>query len=262
LLNLKYPVTEKDNLMGKQVRRSTSQRIGPAEGRLKQNRTQEVDEDASPRKINTKRLKTVAVTPRGNQRLVLEQIDKQDLVFLIGAAGSGKTFLPVVYAVDQLIQGNITKIVAVRPAVEAGDSIGYLTGGLADKMGPYLRPVLDAFEKILGKPQLDMLMKAGIIEITSLTYLRGRTISDAVYIMDEMQNATPSQLKMALTRIGEGCTAVVTMDPSQCDIPYEDSSCHEVSRFENHPDISVVRFSTQDVVRSEIVKSILKIYGT
>jgi phosphate starvation-inducible PhoH-like protein len=213
------------------------------------------------KKIDTKKLKTVPFIPRGNQKSVLTCISKHDLTFLIGPAGTGKTFLPVAFAVDQLIKGNISKIVAVRPAVEAGDSIGFLTGGLADKMGPYLRPVLDAFEKFLGKPQLDLLMACGLIEITSLTYLRGRTIEDAVYVMDEMQNATPAQLKMALTRIGENCTAVVTMDPGQCDIHPEDSCIQEVRRFEGAESIAVVRFSQEQVVRSRIVKTLLDCYN-
>jgi len=215
----------------------------------------------SARKLDPRKLKSIAFVPRGNQKAVLTCISKHDLTFLVGPAGTGKTFLPVAFAVDQLIKGNISKIVAVRPAVEAGDSIGFLTGGLADKMGPYLRPVLDAFEKFLGKPQLDAMMTAGLIEITSLTYLRGRTIEDAVYIMDEMQNATDAQLKMALTRIGENCTAVVTMDPGQCDIHYNDSCIHELNRFESAESIAVVRFSQAQVVRSEIVKTILGCYN-
>lgn len=231
------------------------------EGRPSSSRFRDDDDIPNPQKINLRRLKCVQVTPRVNQKVVLNLIEDYDLTFLIGPAGTGKTFLPVVYAVDMLRRGEIKKIVAVRPAVEAGDSIGYLTGGLSEKMAPYLRPVLDAFEKILGKPQLDALMREGIIEITSLTYLRGRTIEDAVYIMDEMQNATPAQLKMALTRIGENCTAVVTIDPHQCDIPVEESCIRDLTRFEGNSEISIFRFAVTDVVRSEIVKTILKAYN-
>lgn len=231
------------------------------EGRIGASRFQEEDEFSSPQRINLRRLKCAEISPRSNQKHVLHTIQTHNLTFLIGPAGTGKTFLPVLHAVEKLRSGQIKKIVAVRPAVEAGDSIGYLTGGLSEKMAPYLRPVLDAFEKILGKPQLDALMREGIIEITSLTYLRGRTIEDAVYIMDEMQNATPAQLKMALTRIGENCTAIVTMDPHQCDIPILDSCIQDLLRFENNREIGIFRFAVTDVVRSEIVKTILRAYS-
>jgi len=231
-----------------------------SEGRLSSNHYRDDEETSGIQRVNVKRLKCAEVTLRKNQKYILQLLQTRSLTFLIGPAGTGKTFLPVLHAVDKLKRGEIKKIVAVRPAVEAGDSIGYLTGGLSEKMAPYLRPVLDAFEKILGKPQLDMLLREGIIEITSLTYLRGRTIEDAVYIMDEMQNATPAQLKMALTRIGENCTAVVTMDPQQCDIPKAESCITDLARFEASPDIPVFRFATVDVVRSEIVKTILQVY--
>lgn len=247
--------------MGQKSSNRSSQRH--YEGRVATNRFRDEDDDSQgSQRLNLRRLKCTPVTLRANQKHVLHLLSRHSLTFLIGPAGTGKTFLPVLHAVEKLKSGEIKKIVAVRPAVEAGDSIGYLTGGLSEKMAPYLRPVLDAFEKILGKPQLDALMREGVIEITSLTYLRGRTIEDAVYIMDEMQNATPAQLKMALTRIGENCTAIVTMDPHQCDINFSDSCILDLSRFENNNSIAVFRFAVHDVVRSEIVKTILQVYNT
>jgi len=197
------------------------------------------------------------------QESVMRTLEESALTFLVGSAGTGKTFLAVANAIHRLKTGQIKKIVAARPAVEAGDSVGFLTGDLTQKMNPYLRPVLDSISYFVGGDgPMKSLMESGVLEVTSLTYLRGRTFNDCDLIGDEMQNATPSQLKTFLTRGGENCKMYVTMDPKQCDLPDKDSSCsRDLHRFVDRPDIAIVDFGLQDVVRSQIVKTVLKCYG-
>lgn len=196
------------------------------------------------------------------QEAVMRTLEENSLNFLVGSAGCGKTWLAVACAIQRLQSGKITKIVAARPAVEAGDSVGFLTGDLTQKMNPYLRPVLDAIAFYVGgEGALRNLMESGIVEVTSLTYLRGRTFNDCDLIGDEMQNATSAQLKTFLTRGGENCKMYVTMDPKQCDLPDKNSSCsRDLHRFESKTDIAIVDFGIQDVVRSQIVKTVLKCY--
>lgn len=216
-----------------------------------------------PRMADPKDLELIRpFQPRNHaQREALLDFDELDLTFLIGPAGTGKTVLPVIFALQELRAGRVDKVVAIRPAIEAGDSIGFLTGDLNAKMYPYLRPVIDNFEKFIGKPQLELLMRDGLIEITSLTYIRGRTVENAVYIMDEMQNATVAQLRMCLTRIGENCKAMVTMDPSQIDLPDPAlSAAHDLDRFRDVNGIAVREFTLREVVRSQIVRTVLQCY--
>jgi phosphate starvation-inducible protein PhoH and related proteins len=197
------------------------------------------------------------------QESVMRTLDESTLTFLVGSAGTGKTFLAVAHAIQRLKTGQISKIVAARPAVEAGDSVGFLTGDLTQKMNPYLRPVLDSISFFVGGDgPMKSLMESGVLEVTSLTYLRGRTFNDCDLIGDEMQNATSAQLKTFLTRGGENCKMYVTMDPKQCDLPDRGASCsHDLQRFVDRPDIAIVDFGIQDVVRSQIVKTVLKCYG-
>lgn len=197
------------------------------------------------------------------QESVMRTMDESTLTFLVGSAGTGKTFLAVANAIQRLKSGEIKKIVAARPAVEAGDSVGFLTGDLTQKMNPYLRPVLDSISFFVGGDgPMKSLMESGVIEVTSLTYLRGRTFNDCDLIGDEMQNATSAQLKTFLTRGGENCKMYVTMDPKQCDLPDRGASCsQDLARFVDRPDIAIVDFGLQDVVRSQIVKTVLKCYG-
>lgn len=197
------------------------------------------------------------------QESVLRQLDENTLSFLIGPAGVAKTFLAVAHSIERLKKGEIKKIVAARPAIEAGDSVGYLTGDLTQKMNPYLRPVLDSIAYFVGGDgPMKTMMESGVLEVTSLTYLRGRTFNDCDLIGDEMQNATSSQLKTFLTRGGENCHMIVTMDPNQCDLPDRGASCsRDLHRFVDKPDIAIIDFGIQDVVRSQIVKTVLKCYG-
>ncbi len=195
------------------------------------------------------------------QAYLMGEIEKNPLQFMIGPAGTAKTFLAVAYAMEMLKRGKIDKIVAVRPAVESGDSIGFLTGGLTEKMYPYLRPVLDNIAYFIGEKAMQQLMKQGTIEVTSLTYIRGRTFNNCVYIGDEMQNATPHQLYTFLTRAGENCKMIVTMDPKQIDLPDDvESAAEDLDRFQNKPGIAFHRFKNEDVVRSKIVRTVLSCY--
>lgn len=201
--------------------------------------------------------------PRNDKQVEAHRtIDSNDLTFMLGMAGTGKTFLAVAKSMARLRAGEIDKIVAVRPAIEAGDSIGYLTGDLEAKMAPYLRPIIDAVDFFVGTEDRKNMLEDGSLEISSLTYLRGRTFNRADLIADEMQNATYAQLKMVLTRLGEGGKGVVTMDPGQCDLPNTEDSCfHDIGRFQNIEKIGFVLFANQDVVRSPIVQTVLRCYG-
>lgn len=213
--------------------------------------------------INPARLTYKPFKPRTEtQAQALETLRRHSLVFLIGPAGSAKTFLGAALAMEKLQKGEIETIVAARPAIEAGDSIGFLKGDMAEKLGPYVRPMIDCLSHFVGAPSVKALQGQGTVEVTSMSYLRGRTLQNAVVILDEMQNATPAQLKLALTRLGEGTTCVVTMDPTQCDLPdFEDSAYHDLWRFANKPDIAIVEFDLKDVVRSKLVKTVLQAYN-
>lgn len=153
------------------------------------------------------------------QRIYINAMKRNDLVFGIGPAGTGKTFLAVVYAAKQLRKGSVKRIVLTRPAVEAGESLGFLPGDLKEKVDPYLRPLYDGLNTVLGREQTQRLIERGVIEIAPLAYMRGRTLDDAFVILDEAQNTTHAQMKMFLTRLGFGSKMVVTGDQTQIDLP-------------------------------------------
>lgn len=202
------------------------------------------------------------VARTAGQKEVLRQLAENDLQFLVGPAGTGKTYLAVAYALQELKAGRIQKIIACRPAIEAGDSVGYLTGGLVDKMRPYLMPIIDAFESFVGKENVELMVSKGCLELTSLTYLRGRTLNKGILLLDEAQNATCAQLKMVLTRIGEGSTGIVTADPTQCDLEDERASAiHDFYKFEDRPSIGLYTFTKAQIVRSQVVKTVLGAYN-
>ena len=204
-----------------------------------------------------------AIVPRGaNQRRYVENIRSCDINFGIGPAGTGKTYLAVACAVEALEREQVRRILLVRPAVEAGERLGFLPGDLAQKIDPYLRPLYDALYDLLGYERVQKLFEKQVIEIAPLAYMRGRTLNHAFVILDEAQNTTPEQMKMFLTGIGFGSKAVITGDPTQVDLPKGQRSGlnHAVKVLENVQGISCSRFSSRDVVRHPLVARIVDAY--
>ncbi|MBE6137772.1 MAG: PhoH family protein [Erysipelotrichaceae bacterium] len=190
----------------------------------------------------------------------IKALGKKDLIFSIGSAGTGKTYLAVCYAVTELKKGNIEKIILTRPAVEAGESLGFLPGDLKEKVDPYLRPLYDALYDMLGVEQVTSLIEKQVIEIAPLAYMRGRTLENAFIILDEAQNATIDQLKMFLTRLGFNSKMVVTGDISQVDLPSSKKSGLKVSAnlLKNLPEVGYIMFDKCDVVRHPLVAKIIE----
>ncbi|MEO0970336.1 MAG: PhoH family protein, partial [Cyanobacteria bacterium J06639_18] len=196
------------------------------------------------------------------QRKYIEAMRKQDLTFCVGPAGTGKTFLAVVVAVQALLRNEYEKIILTRPAVEAGERLGFLPGDLQEKINPYLRPLYDAINEFIGADKLPSLMERGVIEVAPLAYMRGRTLSNAFVIVDEAQNTTPSQMKMVLTRLGFRSRMVVTGDMTQTDLPMHQESglMTAVRILKNVEGISFCEFSQKDVVRHPLVQRIVAAY--
>lgn len=196
------------------------------------------------------------------QRHYVSQIKKKDIVFGIGPAGTGKTYLAVVLAVVALKEGQVKRIVLTRPAVEAGESLGFLPGDLQEKVDPYLRPLYDALNDVLGPDQVAKSLERGLIEIAPLAYMRGRTLDDSFIILDEAQNTTPEQMKMFLTRLGFGSKMVITGDVTQIDLPRgKNSGLVEAEKILNSiEEIGIVHFTEQDVVRHSLVQKIIVAY--
>lgn len=205
--------------------------------------------------------KSIRVKTLG-QRTYIEAIKKKDLVFGIGPAGTGKTFLAVVMAVHALKNGFVKKIILTRPAVEAGESLGFLPGDLKEKVDPYLRPLYDALHEVLGADHTARLIERGTIEIAPLAYMRGRTLEDAFVILDEAQNTTPAQMKMFLTRLGFGSKMIITGDISQVDLPKGVKSGLAVVKeiLADIKGISFVYLEQSDVVRHPLVSKIIDAY--
>jgi phosphate starvation-inducible PhoH-like protein len=205
----------------------------------------------------------VSVRPRTDgQAVYIEAIRTHDLVFCVGPAGTGKTYLAVATAVEALRQQQIRKIVLVRPAVEAGESLGYLPGDLQAKINPYLRPLLDALGEMMDYDQVKRYMADDIIEVVPLAYMRGRTLNNAFIVMDEAQNTTVSQMKMFLTRMGANSKIVVSGDTSQIDLPPHTRSglIDANSRLRHIPGVVQVTLTTADIVRHRLVQDIVKAY--
>ncbi len=202
------------------------------------------------------------VEPRGaNQRRYLEAIDEHSLTFATGAAGTGKTFLAVAAAVRALRAGTFRRLVITRPVVEAGERLGFLPGDLQAKLNPYMRPVYDALFELVGFEDVTRLEEVGVIEVAPLAYMRGRTLAHSFVILDEAQNATFAQMRMFLTRLGEGSCMVVTGDPSQSDLEGDKSGLADaVRRLRGHAGIAVVEFTTKDIVRHPLVEQIVRAY--
>jgi phosphate starvation-inducible protein PhoH and related proteins len=197
------------------------------------------------------------------QRHYVTSIQKHDIVFGVGPAGTGKTYLAVVMAVSALKGGQVKKIVLTRPAVEAGESLGFLPGDLQEKVDPYLRPLYDALHDVLGMETVNRYMERGTIEVAPLAYMRGRTLDDSFVILDEAQNTTPEQMKMFLTRLGFGSKMVITGDVTQIDLPRgKRSGLRDAARvLDGIPDISFIYLSESDVVRHPLVHKLIKAYS-
>lgn len=210
----------------------------------------------------TQRGKTVRAKTLG-QRHYLAAIKRYDIVFGIGPAGTGKTYLAVVMAVNALKSGRVKRIVLTRPAVEAGESLGFLPGDLQEKVDPYLRPLYDALYDMLGNEQVAKMMERGLIEVAPLAYMRGRTLEDSFVILDEAQNTTAEQMKMFLTRLGFGSKMVVTGDVTQVDLPKGKKSGLMAAERILAPirDIAFIRFQEADVVRHNLVQKIIQAYA-
>ncbi len=203
------------------------------------------------------------VAPKSvNQRRYIQAIQEKDVVFGIGVAGTGKTYLAVAMAVQALMQKQVNRIVLARPAVEAGEKLGFLPGDLQDKVDPYLRPLYDALFDLIDYERVTRLLEKRVIEVAPLAFMRGRTLADAFIILDEAQNTTSEQMKMFLTRIGFGSKAVITGDVTQVDLPTgKRSGLIEAERIlSNLEDIEFVYFTDKDVVRHKLVQLIIRAY--
>lgn len=209
-------------------------------------------------------IKTPAKTVRAKtlgQRQYLDAIDQHTITFGIGPAGTGKTYLAVAKAVAALYSKQVSRIILTRPAVEAGERLGFLPGTLSEKIDPYLRPLFDALQEMLEPEATAKLMESGVIEVAPLAYMRGRTLNDSFIILDEAQNTTAEQMKMFLTRLGFGSKMVVTGDATQVDLPQGRSGLDVASRVLSEiDDLHVARLSSKDVVRHELVTRIVDAY--
>jgi len=237
---------------------------------LLQRTTHEADNDGSPATTwgdhdsldvyNSQR----RITPKSaGQRAYIEAIKNHDMVFCTGPAGTGKTYLAVAAAVAMLKRGMARKLVLVRPAVEAGEKLGFLPGDMQQKVNPYLRPLLDALNDMMPFEQVGRFMHGDLIEVVPLAFMRGRTLNDGVIIMDEAQNTTVAQMKMFLTRLGHGGKMVITGDTSQIDLPVGQTSglIDAVRRLHRVPGIAFTTLDKSDIVRHSLVQRIVEAYG-
>ena len=220
----------------------------------------ELHDKATKFAIKTKKK---SITPRSNsQYLYVKSIQDHDLVFGLGPAGTGKTYLAVAMAVNLMIDGKIEKIILSRPAVEAGEHLGFLPGDLKEKIDPYLRPLYDALYDMMPNEIVDKKIEEGKIEIAPLAFMRGRTLNNAMVILDEAQNTTPQQMKMFLTRLGEGSKMVINGDMSQTDLPagVKSGLADSMQILENIKEVGFVKFTDEDVVRHGLVSKIVRAY--
>ena len=235
--------------------------IGPGDfdGLIRHARREEPQGDGQAQ-ITTRKRVVTARTP--TQSTYIRAMNDLDLVFGIGPAGTGKTYLAVAQAAHCLERGIVERIILSRPAVEAGERLGFLPGDMRDKVDPYLRPLYDALYDVLPPEKVERDLEQGIIEVAPLAFMRGRTLSNAFVILDEAQNTTSMQMKMFLTRLGENAKMVITGDPSQIDLPPgQQSGLEQAVRLLSHiDDIKAIRFKDADVVRSDLVAKIVSAY--
>jgi phosphate starvation-inducible protein PhoH and related proteins len=217
---------------------------------------------SEPPKVMIRTRKKTIVPRSANQGVYMEALARHELIFALGPAGTGKTYLAVAQAVSQLITGSVDRLILSRPAVEAGEKLGFLPGDMKEKVDPYLRPLYDALHDTLPAEQVERRIASGEIEIAPIAFMRGRTLANAFIILDEAQNTTIAQMKMFLTRFGEGSRMVVCGDPKKVDLPQPGLSglADAVDRLEGIEGIAVTRFTTADVVRHPIVGRIVEAY--
>ena len=223
---------------------------------------QESNENITQKEINIKTPKK-SIIPRGeNQKTYINNIQTNEINFGIGPAGTGKTYLAVAAAVDALLNEKVDRIILIRPAVEAGEKLGFLPGDLSQKVDPYLRPLYDALYEMLGTEKTEKLITNGIVEIAPLAYMRGRTLNNSFIIVDESQNTTKEQMKMVLTRMGFGSSLVINGDLTQIDLPKNIKSglSHAIEVVQGTEGIGFTTFSSADVVRHPLVKKIIDAY--
>ncbi|MBS3961513.1 MAG: PhoH family protein [Sandarakinorhabdus sp.] len=213
-----------------------------------------------PAMIRTRRKTIIARTAA--QAQYIDVLGRSDMIFALGPAGTGKTYLAVAQAVSQLVAGSVDRLILSRPAVEAGERLGFLPGDMREKVDPYLRPLYDALYDMLPSEQVERRIASGEIEIAPIAFMRGRTLAHAFVILDEAQNTTPLQMKMFLTRFGEGSRMVVCGDPNQVDLPDPGKSglADAVKRLDGIPGLAIQRFTSKDVVRHPIVGRIVDAY--
>jgi phosphate starvation-inducible PhoH-like protein len=250
----------KEANMAKRPHKKTSDRSAPREDSTRRQRLQVVEGGYRPEAERDQAfVKTIRAKSEG-QKALLEAIDTHNLVLALGPAGTGKTYLAIAKAVDALQAGKVGRIVLSRPAVEAGENLGFLPGGLEDKLAPFLRPLYDALSDRLSPKRLKSLMAEGLIEIAPVGYMRGRTLNNAFVVIDEAQNCTYTQLKMLLTRLGWHSTMVITGDPAQTDLLPGLSGLGEVAtKLDTLSNVSVCRLKDSDIVRHPLVASMLTV---
>ena len=220
------------------------------------------DEVTSPPSVMIRTRKKTIVPRSPTQTIYMEALGREDMIFALGPAGTGKTYLAVAQAVSQLISGSVDRLILSRPAVEAGERLGFLPGDMKEKVDPYLRPLYDALYDMLPTEQVERRIASGEIEIAPIAFMRGRTLNDAFIILDEAQNTTPAQMKMFLTRFGMRSRMVICGDPKQVDLPEPGKSgLHDaVDRLSGVKGIAIVPFTVADVVRHPLVGRIVEAY--
>ena len=225
---------------------------------------QPVDDEGQPHGVIVYSTSGKAITPRSeNQRRLVEAFRKDDMLFAVGPAGSGKTYIAIALAVKALKNKEVKKIILSRPAVEAGEKLGFLPGDMKDKIDPYLQPLYDALQEMIPGAKLQEYMEQNVIQIAPLAFMRGRTLNDAVVILDEAQNTTSAQLKMFLTRMGWNTKMFITGDCTQIDLPRQTQSglVQALHILRDIPGISFVEMGKEDIVRHKLVTKIVEAYG-